>query len=79
MVGVDLLQVFEESFAQVLADVLWYQTVSKAQKVLYVEENTQGEKAVSLRRIINMQYCCHLLASNGAANVKSNNGGIQAC
>lgn len=33
-----------------------------------VEKNTQEKKAASLCRIINMQYCCHLLASYGSAN-----------
>lgn len=74
---VNLLQVFEESFAQILADVLRYQTVSKAQKVFYVDK-TRRRKAVSSCRIINMQYCCHLLASCGSANAKWNKRGIQA-
>lgn len=71
---VNLLQVFEESFAQVLTDVLRYQTVGKAQKVLCVGKNTaEGKQRVCVRsRSIIVQYCCHLLASCGSANAKRN-------
>lgn len=66
---VNLLQVFEQSSAQVLADVLRYQTVSEAQEVVCVG----GEQQQSSCRFENMQYCCHLLASHGTANAGQSN------